>query len=449
MILAVSMLVIGTATFALEPPPLPPAPEGLTPSPPSSAPAAVTPPAPVPAAARPTPPFRAQLPIPAVVPPGTGAPPVATSSPTNIPGPKIQFDATIYDFGKVMSGQQVKHTFCFTNTGSQDLVLSNVQGSCGCTALGDWAHQVKPGESGQIPVVFNTANYNYPVTKFVTVVCNDKTQPFVSLQLKGIVWKPIDVSPPVASLFLRPDCPFGSVTIRITNGLEQLLLLSVPESNNRLFAAELRTNNLGREYLVIISNTAALPPGSVQGQITFKTSVTNVPVISILTWANSQPAMNIVPLRIDLTQAPLPTNQLRYVTIINNSTNPVALSEPSVDAKDANITVTESQPGRYFTVVLTFPTGFELPAGRAGSFTVKTTHPQFPLVKVPIYQPARPAPPALILKRPAPLTPAPAAIIPQPPRPLAQPREPVPLPRNADVPASTNPPPLPPVLTSP
>jgi hypothetical protein len=140
---------------------------------------------------------------------------------------------------------------------------------------------------------------------------------------------------------------------------------------------------------------------------------------------------------------------LRYLTIINNSTNPVALSEPAVDAKDVNITITQSQPGRYFTVVLTFPTGFELPAGQPASFTAKTTHPQFPLVKVPIYQAARPAPAALILKRPALLTPAPAAIIPQPPRPLAQPRQPLLLPSNTDVPASTNPPPPPPVLTSP
>jgi hypothetical protein len=329
----------------------------------------------------------------------------------------------VYDFGKVMAGEQVKHTFYFTNTGCQDLMVSHVQAACGCTVVGDWARQVKPGGSGQIPVAFNSSNYSYPVTKIITVTCNDRSQPggSFSLQLKGVVWRPIEVIPQTASLLIRPDSPYASVAVRITNRLDQLLVLSPPESTNPLFGAELRTNTFGREYQVIISNTAALPPGSLQGHIRLRTSVTNVPVIDILTWANSQPPLSVVPMRIDLRQGPLPTNQLAYLTLINNGTNPITVSEPAVDAPGVDATITQTRPGRYFTVVLKFPTGFVLPAGRPGTFTIKTTHPRVPLVKVPIYQAARLTPRStpgqVVLKRPGPPTPRPTAVASQPLRP--------------------------------
>jgi hypothetical protein len=360
--------------------------------------------------------------------PGAAPVPAATVSPTNYAGARIQFDSAVYDFGKVVSGEPVKHIFYFTNTGVQDLVLNNVHGTCGCTVVGDWVRQVKPGGSGAIPVVLNTANNNHPVTKLITGVCNDGTRPggVFTLQLKGIVWKPVDVIPPALAPFIRPDVPFASASAHITNALEQLMMLSPPECDNPRFAAHLKTNVLGRDYTLVVSNSAPLPPGSAKALVTIKTSLTNPAVLSVTVWAHCQPPVNVMPDRIALKRAPLATNQLAYLTILNNSTNPITLSEPSVDAKNVDLTLTENQPGRRFTVQLNFPTGFELPAGQAAAFTAKTSHPLLPLVKVPIYQPPRPAPPPMARRRPAPIAPGPATILQQPPRPSARPAPPTP-----------------------
>ena len=440
-----SVGLAGTAAFALQAPPPVPAP---------------------PPAAQSTP-FWTPPP-----PSNTAAGTLAGAPPAGLPAPKIQFDSPAYDFGKVMSGQPVNHTYYFTNTGSQDLVLNNVQGTCGCTVVTDWARQVKPGASGHISVVFNTANYNTPITKLVTVTCNDRSRPggVFSLQLKGVVWRPIEAIPPTAALALRPDVPFTSVTIRITNRLDEALILSPPESSNPLLGAELRTNMFGRDYRVVISNTAALPPGTVQGRITLKTSAANLPVITITAWANSQPPVNVVPARIDLRQAPLATNQLAYLTIINNSTNPITLAEPSVavpglDVKVialklglpaptpvpagqasgpvVEVTTRETQPGHYFSLLLKFPAGFELPAGQPGTFTLKTTHPRMPLIKVPIYQALRSTKLPVVLHRPAPPIPRPAASAPRPPQPAARPASPPPFPPAPTGTASSTSPPSP------
>src|SRR5215813_14629893 len=137
-------------------------------------------------------------------------------------GPKIEFEKPVYDFEKVKSGELVKHTFIFTNTGDSLLIVSNVQPSCGCTTAGDWSHQVEPGKTGTIPVQFNSANYNGQVFKTVTVTSNAKNQPTVGLQIKGTVWKPIEVNPQFAVLSVPPDAQTNvSTVVNIINNMEE------------------------------------------------------------------------------------------------------------------------------------------------------------------------------------------------------------------------------------
>ena len=45
--------------------------------------------------------------------------------------PKIQFADTVYDFGKVNSGEVVKHSFVFTNIGTATLEIKDVRHGCG------------------------------------------------------------------------------------------------------------------------------------------------------------------------------------------------------------------------------------------------------------------------------------------------------------------------------
>ena len=175
----------------------------------------------------------------------TPAPPAAPPASTNVLGPKIQFATPLYDFGRVRTGEPVKYTYVFTNTGDAVLILSNVQPQCGCTKAGEWTKQVEPGKTGSIPIQFNTSAYNGAISKQVTVTCNVTNQPILYLQLKGTIYRPFDVNPPVAVFNLAPDAESASMVITITNNTEEPLILSSPESYNRMFSAQLITNQLG------------------------------------------------------------------------------------------------------------------------------------------------------------------------------------------------------------
>ena len=74
-------------------------------------------------------------------------------------GPKIQFADTTFDFGKIDSGQVVKHEFVFTNTGSATLEIKDVRPGCGCTTAGTWDKTVEPGKTGMIPLQFNSTGF--------------------------------------------------------------------------------------------------------------------------------------------------------------------------------------------------------------------------------------------------------------------------------------------------
>ena len=310
--------------------------------------------------------------------------PIQAGEALSLVGPCIRFDLTTNDFGAVLAGEPVRHVFIFTNAGSEDLVISKVQPGCGCTSAGEWTRVAKPGETGVIPIRLNTAGFVGMIDKAITVTCNDQRQPIVTLKLKGTARRAMVIQPPVAILNLQPDSPLGCAIICITNYLEQPLSLSNPLSTNSALTAELKTNLIGRCYVVVVSNVVPLASGALAANVAVKTSLTNLPVINIPVLANAVPPFTTSPPQLRL--ALLTNSQVAYIAITSRSTHAVSLSDPEVNADGVEASLQETKPGSPFIAKLTFPPGFKLAAGRNCSFSVRTSHPQCPVVLVPICQ---------------------------------------------------------------
>jgi len=90
--------------------------------------------------------------------------------------PVMTFTTEMHDFGKITQGQRVKYAFKFKNTGPSELIISDAQGSCGCT-VPDWPNKpVAPGEEGVIGVEFNSEGKSGNVEKTVRITTNAKPQ---------------------------------------------------------------------------------------------------------------------------------------------------------------------------------------------------------------------------------------------------------------------------------
>jgi hypothetical protein len=223
------------------------------------------------------------------------------------------------------------------------------------------------------------------VVKEVSVTCNDPGHKGLVLRLQGIIWHPITVSPAGATFSGVLENPTNMYrTIRITNQEDHPLILREPESNQRAVAAEIITNEPGKSYELTVRLVPPLGGGHVFGEINIPTSSTNMPVITVPVWAIAQPAVMVLPARLELPVGPL-TNQLtRTVSVRNNDSAPLALSDIAVSAKNVDAKVYELQKGQNFSVVLSFPVGFASSRGETFELSFKSNNPKFSVVRVPI-----------------------------------------------------------------
>ena len=90
----------------------------------------------------------------------------------NANGPRILFAQDTKDFGDIVQGDKVNHTFEFENSGNEPLILSNVLTTCGCTATSWPREPIAPGESSKIEVSFNSTGKKGRQNKVVTIVSN-------------------------------------------------------------------------------------------------------------------------------------------------------------------------------------------------------------------------------------------------------------------------------------
>lgn len=110
----------------------------------------------------------------------------ATTASASATQADIKFDKEIHDFGTIPYAGNGTYEFKFKNTGKEPLIISNAQGSCGCT-VPTYPQNVpiKSGESNVIKVTYDTKRPGN-FTKTVTIYSNAKT-PEKVITIKGVV----------------------------------------------------------------------------------------------------------------------------------------------------------------------------------------------------------------------------------------------------------------------
>jgi len=89
------------------------------------------------------------------------------------------------DVGQIPQGTPKAIVYEFTNKGKTAVVITNVQGSCGCTATDYTKEPIQPGKTAKVTATYNAANKG-AFTKTVTVTTSAETTPKI-LTLKGTV----------------------------------------------------------------------------------------------------------------------------------------------------------------------------------------------------------------------------------------------------------------------
>lgn len=86
----------------------------------------------------------------------------------------IEFKEKAHNFGQLIAGEIVIHSFEFTNTGEYDYWIENVVADCACIHTRFKKELVKPGEKGRIEVEFNSAGTAGKEYKTIEIYGNSK-----------------------------------------------------------------------------------------------------------------------------------------------------------------------------------------------------------------------------------------------------------------------------------
>ena len=97
----------------------------------------------------------------------------------------IVWKSETIDVGQIPQKTPKPIVFEFKNTGKATVIVTNVQGSCGCTATDYTKTPIAPGKSGTVTATYNAANAG-AFTKTVSVTTNAETTVKV-LTIKGTV----------------------------------------------------------------------------------------------------------------------------------------------------------------------------------------------------------------------------------------------------------------------
>ena len=109
--------------------------------------------------------------------------------------PDLFFEEPIYDFGKVYKNEDVEHFFMIENRGTADLIIEDINASCGCIISEATTHKVAPGMCGGIIVILKGVPDTGAISKNIKIHSNDPDTPVYSLKLSGEIIEDITINP--------------------------------------------------------------------------------------------------------------------------------------------------------------------------------------------------------------------------------------------------------------
>lgn len=90
--------------------------------------------------------------------------------------PVMLFDTLAHNFGTIIEGERVVCYFDYRNGGGEDLLITDVEVTCGCT-IPDWNREpLKPGAIETLELIFDASGRSGEQRKVITVKSNASNQ---------------------------------------------------------------------------------------------------------------------------------------------------------------------------------------------------------------------------------------------------------------------------------
>ena len=307
--------------------------------------------------------------------------------------PKIQFDQTVYDFGKTSQVATVSGVFKFKNAGDGMLKIEPPKPSCGCTVASLKPDTLPPGATGELPFTLNLGLYRTTLEKHIAVRSNDPQTPEVSLTIKVDYTPLYELNPTI----LSPNLAFGVndtdqfTTITRTDG-KPLRVVSLAPSKPWITAKvepEAKADEATARVRVTIQREG--PPRRFNEFVQIYTAEqTNTPVSSIYVYGQVMGQVSLSPDALywsvsDATNKPAERPEalaLRRVTICSADGRAIELKNPQSTIPGIKVELVPKEAGKIYELVARLD---EVPASTvSGNVSFETSVAAQPKIEVPV-----------------------------------------------------------------
>jgi hypothetical protein len=307
--------------------------------------------------------------------------------------PKIQFDQTVYDFGKTSVVTSVSGVFKFKNAGEGILKVEPPKPSCGCTIAELKPDTLAPGATGELSFTLNLGLYRTTLEKHIAVRSNDPQTPEVSLTIKADYTPLYEINP----MILSPSLAFGAndanqfTTITRTDG-KPLCILRLDASKPWITAKVepgAKADDATARIRVAIKRDG--PPRRFNEFVQIYTvEQTNTPVSSIYVYGQIMGEVSLSPEALywsvpDATNTPAERPEalvVRRVAIRSADGKAIELKNPQSSVKGIKVELVPKEAGKAYELVARLE---EMPASTvSGNVSFETSVASQSRIEVPV-----------------------------------------------------------------
>jgi hypothetical protein len=194
--------------------------------------------------------------------------------------PVIELQELEHDFGDIHQGVKLSHDFTVKNAGNSDLIIREINPSCGCTAAVLEDPVIPPGKQTAIRVTFDTTGFAGNKSKTVRIYSNDPARSSEVLRIKANIVPEIVTEPSRLEVFNVKKGELVEVSFIVKSTTDEAVSFKevVSKSNHITVASETTGNG---EILVTASVSPDIPTGKLRSRIVVRTNNPRVPVINV------------------------------------------------------------------------------------------------------------------------------------------------------------------------
>jgi len=275
--------------------------------------------------------------------------------------PKAVVVEPIKDVGTVPKGEKAIADFLIRNDGDAVLEITNVQPACGCT-VAEFDKTIAPGKTGKVHAVVDTASFNGPISKGVSVFTNDPAMPQLDLTLRVNVEPYINIKPGYAryitvqgeplegnivqTLWVPDDTP-----MEITKADSPWPFLTV--TYHEATAAERMPDVKSKQWKVEMKLSNDARVGPLADYVTIHTTHPKQKIVQIPISGFVRPVIAVTPPVGDYGEIELKEPLRKSLIVKNFATEPIKLTSVETSTKGIDAKIEQLKEGREYNIWVT------------------------------------------------------------------------------------------------